>query len=140
MRLSFNTFIFYRMKQAWNIIKPFIGLSIYVFGILVVVSLFDIVISVVQMRFYTDAAFITLFGVAGVFAAFLGCLFGMEIAGNKNRTTRISLSVFLILVGILFFFLISEFEGGEYRSPFKAYGITIVATSLFLMSRKFDDI
>jgi len=92
------------------------------------------------MRFYTDAVFITLFGVAGIFAALLGYLFGMDTAINKNKATRISLSLFLILFGLLFFFLFSALEGGEYKTPFKAYGITITATSLFLLSGKLDDI
>ena len=128
------------MKQAWNKTKHLVAALIYIIGMLVFVSLFDIIVAVLGGRFYSDAAFVALFGVSGVFAAFLGYGAGVDTAETKNKTTRRSLGSLLAITGLLFIFFFSEIEGGEYRIPFKAYGITIVATSLFLLSGKFDDL
>ena len=127
------------MERTRTTIKPFIAVIIYIFGMLVFVTLFDIVVAVVTGRFYSDAAFVVLFGVSGVFAAVLGYGAGLDTATTKNKTTRRSLGSLLAITGLLFIFFFSEIEGGEYRIPFKAYGITILATSLFLLSGKFDD-
>ena len=58
------------MKQAWNKTKHFVAALIYIIGIMVFVTLFDLVVAVLGGRFYSDATFVALFRVSGVFAAF----------------------------------------------------------------------
>ena len=81
---------------------------VYIIGILVFVTLFDIVVAVVSGRFYSDAAFVALFGVSGVFAAFLGYGAGVDTAMTKNKSTRISLGLLIAVTGLLFIFFFSE--------------------------------
>lgn len=104
--------------------------------VFVAVSLLDIVIAVVYARFYTTAAFVTTFAVAGVFAAVLGYMYGMEQAGDDKSTTHWLLIVFHLLCGTVFFFLLARLEGREYGPAFKAYGITLALGSLLFVTNK----
>jgi hypothetical protein len=102
----------------------------------IAISLFDVVIAVFNPRFYSNAAFIVTFGVGGIFAGFLAYTISTEAAPVKNEFTRWSLIILMIVGGLLFFFLFSELEGGEYRMPFKAFGVTLALTTPFFMKGK----
>ncbi|MDZ4793839.1 MAG: hypothetical protein SGI83_06130 [Bacteroidota bacterium] len=118
--------------------KGVIACSIVVLGVLIVASLFDIVIAVLNPRFYSTAAFIVIFGVAGIFAGVIGYMQGIEKANPKNETARWTLIILLIGFGLLFFFLLARIEGGEYEAAFKSYGITTALSSLLFMKGKIN--
>lgn len=105
---------------------------------LVIVSIFDILIVFFNSRFYSNAAFITIFGVGGIFAAVFSYMYAIKLSPDKNEWARWSLIVTMIISGILFFFLLSKIEGGEYGAAFKAYGLTIALTSFIFIKGKVD--
>jgi Na+-transporting NADH:ubiquinone oxidoreductase subunit NqrB len=105
---------------------------------LFIVSILDIIIAVLNARFYSNAAFITIFGVGGVFATVFAYMMGIEKANPKNETARWTLISFIILLGILFFFPLAKIEGGEYKAAFKSYGLMITLTTFFFMQGKID--
>ena len=100
------------------------------------VSLFDIVLAALYIRFYSNAAFIVIFGVGGIFAAVLGYQAGMDRAAVKNEMTRWSLVSLIVIMGLLFFFLLAKLEGGEYEAAFKAFGITMALTCILFIKEK----
>ncbi len=124
--------------KVFNLIKPFLLCVVIAALTLVGISLLDIIISVMYSRFYSTAAFVVTFGVCGVFATVISYFSGIEAAVQKNEFTRWSLLIFIILIGFLFFFLISKLEGGEYAAPFKAYGIMMALTTLLFMKGKIE--
>ena len=99
-------------------------------------SLLDIVIASINLRFYTELAFVVTFGVGGVFAAFYGYFMGMEQAEEKHENARAVLILTLIGLGLIFFFVLSQLEGGEYEIAFKAFGATMALGSLLFVSGK----
>jgi hypothetical protein len=109
-----------------------------IFLLLVVTSLLDIFLVFTSQRFYSNALFIVTFGVGGVFAAVFAYMKGIERSVQKDETARWSLVLFIIFSGILFWFLLSRLEGGEYEVPFKAYGLTLALTSLLFVKGKVD--
>jgi hypothetical protein len=103
----------------------------------IAVSLFDIVVAVVNLRFYSTAAFITLFGVGGVFAAFLANSYALT--GTKKTTAeRWTVLITIFAAAFAFFFPLAAIEGGEYAPAFKAYGITLALTCLIIWKTKMD--
>ncbi|NOT51235.1 MAG: hypothetical protein HOP10_08150 [Chitinophagaceae bacterium] len=121
-----------------KLLKPLLATTATIIIVFVAVSLLDIVISAFYLRFYTSAAFIVTFGVGGVFAAVLGYTYGTEQAPEKNETIRWTIIIFLVLCGLLFFFLLSKIEGGEYKPAFMAYGITLVSGSFLFIKNKLE--
>jgi hypothetical protein len=119
----------------WKYLFACMGIILLAF---IAVSILDVVIAVLNARFYSNAAFIVTFGVGGVFAAVLGYSISVEAAPVKNELTRWSLIVLMIVCGLLFFFLFSELEGGEYRAPFKAFGVTLALTTFLFMKGKVE--
>jgi len=101
-------------------------------------SLFDIVLAVFSSRFYSNAAFITVFGVAGVFAACISYINCIAMAPKKNEFARWSLISTLIACGLLIFFFVARIEGGEYEIAFKAFGVTLALASLLFAKGKVD--
>jgi hypothetical protein len=99
-------------------------------------SVFDIILGSVFSRFYSTAAFITIFGVAGVFAALLAYSYGMNLAPEKNEMARWVMIITNIITGALFFFLLAKTGGGEYASAFRSYGVTLSIASLLLVKGK----
>ena len=114
-----------------------IGLGVII-GIFVFASLMDIAIAVMNPRFYSNAAFITIFGVAGIFAGVICYFKAIEMAKEKNEFARWSIIILMIACGLLFFFPLAANEGGEYEAAFKAYGVTLALTSLLFMKGKID--
>lgn len=112
-----------------------LGIIIVMF---VIVSLFDIVLAVMNSRFYSNAAFIVTFGVGGIFAGVIGYMQSISLAPVKNEWARWSLIILLILTGSLFFFVLAKLEGGEYESAFRAYGLTMALSSLLFIKGKVD--
>lgn len=121
--------------QRWRYLAFVIGV---ITGIFVFASIADIVIAALNGRFYSNAVFITLFGVAGVFASFLSYTSGIDYAPVKNAFAKWSIIIIQISIGLLIFFLLSELEGGEYRVPFKAFGVTLFICSIFFIKDKFE--
>lgn len=109
-----------------------------IFLLLVITSLFDIVLVFFYPRFYSNALFITTFGIGGVFAGIFGFMNGIKYAVKKNEFARWTLISTLIAWGFLFFFLLSKLEGGEYGPAFKAFGITVALSSLLFVKGKID--
>ena len=109
-----------------------------IFLVLVATSLLDIVLVFTNPRFYSTALFITTFGVGGVFAGVIAYMRGIDLSVKKDEIARWSLICTCIILGCLFFFLLSRLEGGEYEAAFKAYGITLAASSLLFIKGKID--
>ncbi len=124
------------MKSFWQRWKYMGYVIVVIFAIFVAVSIFDIVLAVLNGRFYSNAAFYTLFGVAGVFASFISYTSGIDYAPAKTEGARWSIIITQLSIGLLFFFLLSAIEGGEYRIPFKAFGATLALCSFFFMRGK----
>jgi membrane-bound acyltransferase YfiQ involved in biofilm formation len=104
----------------------------------VIVSILDIIIAVLNARFYSNAVFITIFGVGGVFATVFAYMMGIEKANHKSETARWALISVIILLGVLFFFPLAKIEGGEYKAAFKSYGLMIALTTFVFMRGKID--
>jgi len=111
------------------------GIIVVVF---IAVSLFDVVLAVLNPRFYSVAAFIITFGVGGIFAGTIAYTNGISLVEVKSEKARWTLIGFIILAGMLFFFPLSALEGGEYGPAFKAFGITLAASSLLFAKGKPD--
>jgi hypothetical protein len=112
-------------------------LTVIVVGF-IAISLFDIVLAVLYARFYSNAAFITTFGIGGVFAGLMAYTYGISVAKNKNETARWTLIGLLMGIGLLFFFFLARLEGGEYEAAFKAYGLTTGLSPLLMAKGKPD--
>ena len=98
-------------------------------------SIFDVLVAGMLIRGYGNAVFITIFGVAGVFAGLLGYVVAMEKAPKDDRVVSIGVIVMQVIIGLLFFFPIATLEGGEYRVPFKAFGLMTALTSLVFFGK-----
>ena len=105
---------------------------------LIAASLFDILLVFLYPRFYSNALFIVCFGVAGIFASFISYIQCISLAPEKNEFARWSLIILLIGTGLLFFFLLSEIEGGEYKVAFKSFGLTLAISTVFFMKGKVE--
>lgn len=112
-------------------------LAVIVVGF-IAISIFDIIMAVLYARFYSTAAFITIFGVGGIFAGLMAYTYGIGAAKEKNETARWSIISLIILTGLLFFFFLARIEGGEYEAAFKSYGITSALSSLLMSKGKVD--
>jgi hypothetical protein len=66
-------------------------------------------------------------------------MYAINLSPEKNEWARWSLIVTLIIAGLLFFFLLSEIEGGEYAAAFKAFEFTLVLTSFIFRMPVHDD-
>lgn len=119
-----------------NMLRSLLAALAVIVIVFVAVSLLDIVIAVVYLRFYTTAAFVTTFAVGGIFAAVLGYIYGMEQSGDDKITSHWMLILFFLLCGVLFYFLLSKLEGREYGPALKAYGITLALGSLLFIGNK----
>jgi MFS family permease len=124
--------------NAWKRWRYLFFCMVVIIVVLIATSLLDILLAVLFSRFYTQVLFVVTFGVGGVFAAVLGYMYGIESAPEKNESARWSLITLMIAAGVLFFFLFSEQEGGEYKPAFKAFGVTLALGSLLFMKGKVD--
>ncbi len=112
-----------------------IGLGIIIL-LFVITSLFDIVIAVFYSRFYSTAAFIVTFGVGGIFAGVFSYSYAVGYAAVKNNFTRWSVIILIWVTAALFIYPLSVLEGGEYRSAFISFGITLALTTLLFVKGK----
>ncbi|MEO8404439.1 MAG: hypothetical protein ABI480_07590 [Chitinophagaceae bacterium] len=120
------------MKQKISMIMKSIAM---IFAIFIAASVFDIVLSVVGIFVYSNAAFIVVFGVAGIFAGLIGYMSAMEKVPKHDRTASIGIIVMQVIIGLLFFSLIASIEGGEYKIPFKAFGLMLSLSSLVFLGK-----
>jgi len=104
----------------------------------VVTSIFDVLAAVVNLRFYSTAAFITIFGVGGIFAGLICYVTSIGLAPEKNESARWSIIAVMIGSGLLFFFPLATVEGGEYEAAFKSFGVTLALSSLLFMKGKIN--
>jgi hypothetical protein len=104
----------------------------------VIVSVLDIVLAVLNSRFYSTAAFVVIFGVGAVFACVFAYMKAIEMANKKIELSRWCIISTIILTGILFFFPLAKIEGGEYKAAFKAYGLMVTLTTIIFMRGKID--
>lgn len=118
----------------YKVLKTYLIVTCIIIIVFVGISLLDVFISVIYARFYTTAALVTTFGVGGIFAAVFGFQYGAEANTAKDEKTRWSLILFMLVAGLLFFFLLASMEGGEYEAAFKGFGITL-SLGGFLFSR-----
>jgi dolichol kinase len=117
-------------------LKSILAAIIAIFLVFVITSLFDLVLVFFFPRFYSNAAFITTFGVGGIFAGVIGYMNGKERSIKKNEKARRGFISLLIIMDLLFFFLLAKMEGGEYEPAFKAFGATMALSSLLFVKGK----
>ena len=96
-------------------------------------SLLDVVLSAFYPRFYSTALFAVSFGVGGVFAAVLGYGKAITAAPLKNELTRWSTIISIWITALVFIFLLSVLEGGEYKTAFMSFGITMALSTLLFV-------
>lgn len=123
-------FTFMNFITRWIYLPACIGIILLQF---IAASLLDIVLDALYLRFYSTAAFIVIFGVAGIFAAVLCYSKAVGMATVKNEFTRWSVIILMIITGLFFFFLLAPLEGGEYEAAFKSYGVTLALSSLLFI-------
>lgn len=99
-------------------------------------SLIDIILAAIHRRFYSMAAFIVIFGVAGIFAGVISYTTAMEKSVTNDKSAKWSLLSLLILTGLCFFFVLAKIEGGEYEIAFKSFGVTLAASSFLFINEK----
>lgn len=121
--------------HRWKYLFSCIGIIVAIF---IGISILDVLIAVMNLRFYSNAVFVTTFGVGGVFAGMIAYMQGISLAPAKNEMARWSTITLIIGCGVLFWFLLSEWEGGEYRLPFKAFGLMTALTTLLFMKGKIE--
>lgn len=120
-----------------KIISPILTAILVIIVMFVIVSIADVVLSVISRRFYSTAAFIVIFGVGGIFAAIFSYSYGMGVS-EKNTMARWMVVCTIIISGLLFFFPLSAMEGGEYEPAFKAYGVSLVLGTLLAAKAKVE--
>jgi hypothetical protein len=125
------------MNLSNRLLSLTIGLGIIIL-LFTITSLLDIVIAVFYSRFYSTAAFVTTFGVGGVFAGIFSYSKAIGYASVKNEFTRWSVILFIWIIALLFIFLLSTLEGGEYKAAFISYGITMALTTLLFVKGKLE--
>ncbi len=98
---------------------------------LVVASILDIILATIGefTGTYSNVAFVVIFGVAGIFAAVF--TLSPPEKFNKNPVPLWVMLVYNLIIGALYYFLISLLEGGEYELPFRSLAVMLVAGSLF---------
>jgi len=99
-----------------NIIRQWKSILVSIIVIAVMfflVSVFDILLAVLSMRFYSTVAFIVLFGVGGIFAALFSYSYGIGIASQKDKWTRWSVLGSIVSTGLLFFFFLAPWRVGN---------------------------
>ncbi len=121
------------MKQGILLKVTGLVLAIIIGGF-VVASILDIIIAVLRSRFYSEAAFVVTFAVAGIFAACIAYINISEMPAYKSSATHYTILGLLMGCGLLFFLLLARLEGGEYEVAFKGYGAALFFTS-FLFFR-----
>jgi hypothetical protein len=110
-----------------------VGIMISVF---IAASILDVILAVINSRFYSTAAFITIFGVGGVFAGGIAFMSGMDSTVEKTEGRRWQLIAVIVLTALLFVFVLAKIEGGEYAMAFRAFGITSALTMLLFVKGK----
>jgi membrane-bound acyltransferase YfiQ involved in biofilm formation len=124
-----------------NLVKKGKGLLVCTATILVVfvaVSFLDIIIAVLYARFYSNAAFIVTFGVGGIFAAVFGYMNGISAMDVQDEQSRWTLIIFMLIMGLVFFFPLARLEGGEYEAAFKGFGATLSMAGFLFAKGKIE--
>lgn len=91
----------------------------------VATGIFDVLLAAINPRFYSNAAFMAIYGVGGIFAALLSFTNAIKTFPEINEAARWSLIIANIIFGGIFFFPLAAIEGGEYEWAFKAFGLTL---------------
>jgi drug/metabolite transporter (DMT)-like permease len=94
-----------------------------------------VILAAIGFDDYTNAVFIVVFGVGGIFAGILGYMAALDRITPGDRLTSVAILAMQIIIGLLFFFPIAAIEGGEYRVPFKAFGCMLVLSSVFFLTK-----
>ena len=128
----------YSRLMSISRIKPLVYAVCVIFAVLVAVSLLDILLLFFNPRFYSNALFITTFGVGGVFATVLAYMMGVERSVIKDEFARWSLVILLIAAGAAFWFILSKLEGGEYGPAFKAFGLNMALSTILFIKGKVE--
>lgn len=118
------------MTDFMKPLKAVLATVLFIALVFIAASIFDIILSVVSSRFYSKAAFITIFGVAGIFGGLMAYSAGMQVAGESGNIYRLPIVLLVLATGIIFFLWLARIEGGEYKPAFQAYGVTTALSGL----------
>jgi hypothetical protein len=105
-----------------------------IFLTFIAASIIDVILAAIGFDNYTNAVFIVVFGVGGIFAGILGYT-ALDRITPGDRLTSVGILAMQIIIGLLFFFPIAAIEGGEYRVPFKAFGCMLALSSVFFLTK-----
>jgi len=125
-----------KFLQLW---KPVLVALILVSVVFVAAGILDIVLAVLQPRFYSNAAFCVIFGVAGIFASIMAYSSGKYFVTATDKFGRLVLIITIIVAGIIFFFLLASIENREYEWACRSFGITLVGATIFFIKAKLVD-
>lgn len=123
------------MLKTLKLVGGCVGIIIIMF---VAASILDIILAVLNSRFYSTAAFIVIFGVAGIFAGVVAFHFGAQESPEKTESARWRILTIIIATGFIFFFVLAKLEGGEYESAFRSFGLTTAFSSLLFLKGKME--
>jgi len=119
--------------------KPVLLALVSVAVVFVAASILDIVLAVLHPRFYSNAAFCVIFGVAGIFAAIVAYSWGKSFVPAKDNIGRWVLIITIIIAGLVFFFVLAFIENREYEWACRAFSITLVPATIFFAKAKVMD-
>ena len=121
--------------KRWKYLPAGIAVIMVIF---IASSLLDVLLYALHPRFYSTAAFIVIFGVGGIFAGALCYAAAISVSPVKTEMARWSIIIMIIATGILFFFVLSALEDGEYAMAFKSFGVSLALTSLLFTKGKVE--
>lgn len=122
-----------KIFQLW---KPVLVALLTVSIIFVAAGIFDIILAVIHPRFYSNAAFCVVFGVAGIFASIFAYSYAKPFMAEGNKTARWTLPITIIIASLVFFFVLAPNKNAEYEWACKSFAITLATATLFFAKEK----
>lgn len=121
---------------------PFLRASLFVVLVLVAgfvaVSLFDLVMSVMNPRKYSKLFFVVVFGIGGAFAGFQAYATGYKSLKEKSKRPHPYTFLLILATSGIFFFLLALLEGGEYGTAFRSYSVMSSLAGALCLHLKVD--
>lgn len=101
--------------------------------VFVFVSIIDLIIAMINVRYYTSIPFIVTYGISGMFAAVFGFYYGKQMMPSVNKNETWYLIGFQVITGLSCFFIFGKLEGGDYEAAFKSFGAALALGSLLFI-------
>ncbi len=121
--------------KKWRYLPAATGMILLIFVLTIVL---DVIVAIVNIRFYSNAAFIVIFGVGGVFAGLLSYSQAISLSIKKDEFARWSVLIIIVVTGLLFSIPLAKLQGGEYAAAFRSFGIMTSLSCLLFAKGKID--